>query len=633
MQKQILLSASFLILTLGACAQSKNVGEADNSLSAYLKKQEQERVARNELFIKEKGIPRHKTDVNGTPMFLHHVDKNGKPVYYKSYSNLQQAQNLKSARLWQGGGLGLNLHGQDMEISTAAARLGIWEPEAVRTTHLEFGGRATTRDTPAFTMSNSNTDHATHVAGTMIATGLRANAHGQANKAKIDCYETQTDEMEEMEAAAAVGMLVSNHSYGSFYDTTGELQGTYKDFNALYDTIVYIHPYYLPLFAAGNDRAESIGRKYRLVAGPATSKNILTIAASELIDSPGYVSPASVKATFFTSYGPTNDGRVKPDLTAPGLYIYSSISQSDTSYDTYSGTSMASPGAAGALFLLQQHYKNTRNGAFMRAATLKGLAIHTAEEAGPTGPDAMFGWGFINAEKAVEQLNDSTSSHYMEQSSLVQGGTYTKNFTSNGTPLRATICWTDLPGIPTDDGIINDPTPKLVNDLDLRIIYLATGQVITRLPWKLNAMNPGDSATRGDNIVDNVEQIDIPNLPAGNYALRVTHKGILQNGTQDFSIFLTGGATVAGIRNTPEFAKNAVLFPNPTNDGSVKVRFSTVQQRVSVRVLNILGQEIYRGTESNTTEISLKINGAAGLYTVEVRNAQEELAAYMVTKQ
>ncbi len=634
MKKHVLFVAGFLVLTLGACAQSKKVSAPDNSLSAHLKKQEQERIARNELFIKEKGFPRNKKDADGTPMFLHHVDKNGKPVYYKTYSNLRQAQNLKSARLWQGGGLGLNLHGQDMEVSAAAARLGIWEPEAVGTTHSEFGGRATTRDTPAFTVPNSNTDHASHVAGTMMATGLRVNAHGQANRAKIDCYEIRTDEMEEMEAAAAAGMLVSNHSYGADYDTTGELQGAYSDYNVLYDTILHVHPYYLPVFAAGNSRDEAIGRKYKLISVGGISKNVLTIGASKLLDSPGYTSPVSVVATSFTSYGPANDGRIKPDLTAPGQSIYSAISTSDTSYDIYSGTSMAAPATAGTLFLLQQHYKNTRNGAFMRSATLKGLAIHTAEEAGPApGPDAMFGWGFVNAEKAIAQLNDNTTSHYMEQTSLAQGSTYTKNFTSNGAPLRATICWTDLPGIPTEDDVINDTLSKLTNDLDLRIIDLSSRQVITRLPWRLNAQNPGNDATRGDNVVDNVEQIDIPNLPAGNYALRVTHKGLLGGGAQDFSIFLTGGTTVAGIRNTPEFAKNAVLFPNPTSDGSVKVRFNTVQQRVSVRVLNILGQEIYRNTESNTTEISLKIEGTAGLYTVEVRNAQEELAAYMVTKQ
>ena len=96
----------------------------------------------------------------------------------------------------------------------------------------------------------------------------------------------------------------------------------------------------------------------------------------------GYSSPAGVTATTFTGWGPTDDGRIKPDIVANGYGLLSSVAGSDVSYASYSGTSMASPSAAASMGLLVQHYRDTHGGADMRAATLKGLVIHTADECG-----------------------------------------------------------------------------------------------------------------------------------------------------------------------------------------------------------------------------------------------------------
>ncbi len=434
-----------------------------------------------------------------------------------------------------------------MEVNQSRSRLGMWEPGAARISHREFTGRAITRDSPLFTGANSNADHATHVAGTMIARGINPLARGMANQARLDCYEIQTNEYSEMQTAAEEGMLVSNHSYGPDFDATRLKLGVYDESCHTYDNITFLNKNYLQFHAAGNDRNDSKGISFDILVGSANAKNIATIGAVRRLDN-GYKGPASVEIADFSSYGPTDDGRIKPDFVAPGVAILSPYSSSDDVYSSIDGTSMASPGAAGSLFLLQQHYRNTKN-TFMRAATLKGLAIHTADEAGSNpGPDYVFGWGLLNLEKAIDLLNQTGGLQVAEEATLSNGASFQKLVTTAGGPFKATICWTDVPGTPLVNGGRDNRTPMLVNDLDVRLIDISTNQPVAQLPWKLDPANPTAAATRGDNTVDNVEQISVENLPAGQYAIRVTHKGTLQQGPQEFALLVssvaTGGPTV-----------------------------------------------------------------------------------------
>ncbi len=94
----------------------------------------------------------------------------------------------------------------------------------------------------------------------------------------------------------------------------------------------------------------------------------------------------------FSSLGPTGDGRIKPEVVADGVNVLSSISTADNAYDIYSGTSMATPATAGSSFLLQEYYQKLHGGTFMHSSTLKGLLIHTTDEAGNCARAGLFIW-------------------------------------------------------------------------------------------------------------------------------------------------------------------------------------------------------------------------------------------------
>jgi hypothetical protein len=139
---------------------------------------------------------------NGVEREFVAISKTGMPVYYQTTNNLDAARTISTNKVWPAGSLGLNLTGSGM-----TNRIGVWDGGKVLTTHQEFQSRATQVD-GASTLS----DHATHVAGTMTAGGVVANAKGMSYQAPIKCYDWNSD-ASEMSSAASSGMLVSNHSY------------------------------------------------------------------------------------------------------------------------------------------------------------------------------------------------------------------------------------------------------------------------------------------------------------------------------------------------------------------------------------------------------------------------------------
>ncbi len=468
---------------------------------------------------------------DGTIAILHHLDDEGNPVYYGTRNN-GAATTARADRLYTGGSLGLDLNGENMTVA-------VWDGGAIRHSHESFSGRSVQKDG-----ATGISDHANHVTGTMIGSDVPNNgSRGMAYKANCWNYDTNND-IAEAVGAAADGILVSNHSYGPIIvNQFGQVVaadymiGKYSQQSKDWDEVQYNAPYYLHVNACGNDRgfANTINGKggYDLLIGISTAKNSMMVGAVNGVDN--YTGPSDVVMSNFSSWGPTDDGRIKPDIVGKGVSVYSATSGSNTSYGNKSGTSMSSPSVAGTLILLQQHYNNV-NGNFMRAATLKGLALHTADEAGDTpGPDYEFGWGLINAERAANAITNNNTSAIISEEALAQGQTITRTVTASGTePLMVSISWTDPAGQILEN-IVDLSTPALVNDLDIRITKDGT----TYFPWKLDVANPSAGAIKGDNLVDNIEKIQVDGA-LGDYTITITHKGTLTDGVQNFALIATG---------------------------------------------------------------------------------------------
>ena len=527
---------------------------------------------------------------NNSLVSLMGVDMFGQPIYFTSFSDPTQAITVNTNKVWPGGATGFNLNGSSDSLTY---KLGMWDEGAIRNTHIDIGNRVTQKDNVTKII-----DHSTHVAGILIGKGNNPSAKGMLYGIKgIYGYDWNSD-ASEMSSAAANNLLISNHSYGTVCgwdynndSTRWEYNGKYnekEDYRfglydnqaVLYDSIAYNAPFYLIVKSAGNSRASngpskntSTGKWYNndstywrrdqtgkwfnagirpdslsnndsfeTLPGDVNAKNILTVGAVSGILA-GYTKKEDVVANSFSSWGPTDDGRIKPDIVADGVSVYSTLATNDSSYGYLNGTSMAAPGAAGSLLLLQElSYKLINKP--IRAATVKALAIHTANEAGLNpGPDYKFGWGLLNTSEAAITLNNalstnnaSTSTDQVFEDVLQNQGTKTYTVVASGKKaFKATLVWTDVKG--TANNTLNNSTPKLINDLDLKI---SNGTTVVET-WNLNPSNPSAAATRGNNKIDNVEKVEIDSVIVGNtYTITVSHKNSLERGSQAYSLIISG---------------------------------------------------------------------------------------------
>lgn len=556
--------------------------------SQYLKLEQQLNYARALSLAKEKKWDIEMKLPNGGIAKLMGVDEFGFPKYIKSDNNTIAAATTRASALWNGGASGLNLSGSSASMQN---KLGIWEFDgAPLPNHVEFGTRINQKDN---FVGGTGLNHATHVTGTLMASGVNPIAKGMAyGIPNILAYEYQND-FSEMTAEAANGLLLSNHSYGliagwdyntsqsrwQFYGRPGENEdyryGYYSRDAQRIDSIAYNAPNYLIVSSAGNDRnnnGPAVGENYwrydanfnfvnagnrpsgissndsyDIISGYGIAKNNLTVGAVNGIPG-GWNKPGDVVMSSFSAWGPTDDGRIKPDLVADGVSVTSTGGNSTTAYATLSGTSMSAPNATGSLVLLQEYYNRLKSGSFMRSSTLKGLAIHTADEAGSSlGPDYQFGWGLLNVQRAASVLtnavasnNASTSSDLLFENNLANGASFTRTVVATGkVPLSATICWTDPVANVNTNSLtnLNDRTKKLVNDLDIRITQGAR----TYFPWTLDVSNPAVAAQRGDNITDNVERVQLDStVPGQTYTITVSHKGTLERGSQAYALIISG---------------------------------------------------------------------------------------------
>jgi len=528
-----LLSVSSLI------AQSKN--EKDkirfsydqgkiSSLISDFESEHQNKRQKIEELIKTKGLFASKNKGDGTQIALEDIGSDGTPLFYTTLND-PASQTSRAHTLYDNGLLNLGLTGSNMEV-------GVWDSGIALSSHQEFDTRAYKNDN-----STEVSLHATLVTGNLISAGVEPNAKGVAYNAKALSHDWSRDKIEVAQAAAN-GLLLSNHSYGILSDRVPDWYfGAYIKATQDWDRIMYNAPYYLMVTAAGNARqsndnaSPNFGKTsdgFDLLLGFTTSKNGLTIAgANTEIDNKGNLKNVSVAG--YSSFGPVDDGRVKPDLAGDGGNILSTSSSTNSSYQVSAGTSMAAPGVTGSLLLLQQYHEELF-GKYMKAATLKGLALHTADDVDAKGPDYKMGWGVMNAKSAAEVLQNKDYTSLVNEESLINGETYSITVTAlENHPLIASISWTDPESENINRGDLNSTTAALVNDLDIRI----TKDGKNYFPWKLNPARANDPATLGDNKVDPFERIEIENAK-GTYTITVSHKGRLKNEIQDFSLIVSG---------------------------------------------------------------------------------------------
>jgi hypothetical protein len=554
-------------------------------------KAEQQKVDEAHQFARQQGIPIRVVTTNGTQVSwseISHLDDSGNPQYNTTHC-INAAKTISTVDVWP-----TNVYPQaltNFALDGGSVRLGLLDAGHSRTTHVELAGRFEQKDSPTMW-----SDHPTMVGGMMAAAGSNTSARGMAFASDVDCYDW-TYEINSILSLISDEVQFSNHSYGLYRGWAprpsggwdwwgGEMWtgpednafGRYRDLAQSLDDLAYSAIYYLHVRSAGNNRGDGpslsiqpIGHYikssggefycntiihdpdggssgYDTLAERACMKNGLTVGAVKDLEY-GYQGASSVIMESYSDCGPTDDGRIKPDLVANGSYVTVPTKSSDISYKSTSGTSFSAPSVTGTLGLLQQlHERHHGTNQPLWSSTYKGILLHTADECGPDpGPDYRFGWGLVNTLSAALLMETNacySSSPHVLQLTITDGDYAQWSFEANTSmPIRITGVWTDpagpmQPRYDENYQWLLDPTNRvLVNDMDIRIID-PVGQ--TNFPWILDRDSPSAAATRGDNVVDNVEQIVIENVVTGVYTVCVTHKGTLTNGVQDISVILSG---------------------------------------------------------------------------------------------
>ncbi|MEO7098770.1 MAG: MBG domain-containing protein [Luteolibacter sp.] len=555
------------------------------------------------------GLPLRTESPNGRVQELADFRPDGRPLYRTTHN--------VNAAISTGANL---LQTSPYSLSGSGINIGLWDGGSALSTHQEFGTRVTVVDGAAAI------DHATHVAGTLIASGVDPAAHGMSSSATVSSYDWNNDSSEmTAKAATAAGqttkIYLSNHSYGiiggwnyvnggspyrlwEWYGsgtTSTSIEtdfGVYNSNAASEDALAWNAPYYLIFRSAGNDRADNPASgsavalspngssvvTYNAATHPAgdgtyrggfesisyesVAKNVLTVGSVSDAVTSGLRDPAKALTSYFSSWGPTDDGRIKPDVVANGENLYSSVSTSTTAYASYSGTSMASPNACGSAALLIQHYSNLFPGQAMRASTLKGLLIHTATDLGNPGPDYKYGWGLVNVQSAADLIKDHQAfpaKQRLTESQLTTSTvSRTLSFVWDGvSPISATLSWTDPAGTSTTTS--DSRTARLVNNLNLKIAAPDGSEYFPFVMpfvgnWTQASMD--SAAITGVNNTDNVEQVRIAAPPvAGTYHVVVSFSGSLTNSSQNYSLLLSGSAA----QTPPPPAPPANLSATPGN--------------------------------------------------------------------
>lgn len=489
----------------------------------------------------------------------------------------------------------------------------------------------------------------------------------------------QTEELTLIQKIQQSKNYLSNHSYGingqweydsdldkyiwyGYYSPTSKkaynFDGSYFDEDQNYDDIVYTNPEMVIVKAAGNSYGDgpngsaedayyyddngnkkkfkksdvvpsnNCSKGYDCISPGSLAKNIIVVGATEKIlkNDARFKTASDVKKAGYSSAGPRDDGAVKPDIAGVGsniIYASYDSGKKKGSWSIGDGTSFATPQVTAVIGLWMEISKKLFNKQLLNAAAAKTLLIHSAHDVGNVGPDSWSGWGFADAAEGAKILvGKSNNTAIFENKTLKDGNTDEIEVETDGKqPLKVTVSWID----PSYKGygdtwgeIYNNRKSCLVNDLDVRVIDEEDNTVY--YPWKLDADHPLTVATKGDNTVDNVEQILIDAPKAGKYKIKITNKKhLLDNDgkttdTQNYSIAVTGYTKSNLGINELNADQGIEIYPSLAVDF---ITFTHPEDIAKIFIYDTSGNIVY----SSSAILDGKINVSAflpGLYVVDI---------------
>ncbi len=493
--------------------------------------------------------------------------------------------------------------------------------------------------------------------GAFYGLGVAPGAHivaqrifdGQGNYRPPPSFEALTRD------AVRSGAAVGSNSWGD--DTQGRYDLSAAEFDALVrdaDALTPGDQQYVLEFSAGNS-----GPGGRTIGSPAVAKNVIATGACQNNRYTfGIYGEGQEVMADFSSRGPCEDGRIKPDVVAPGTWIASLKSQAAGEENAWSpindnylyqgGTSQAGPHASGACAVFIQWYRENRGGGTPSPALVKAALINSADDMGtalvPTDPDDPEdpgevvgdtepvpnndeGWGRINLETLID--SERRFEMYDQSSELATGQVWEQRVVvADGEPLKVTLVYTDVPGLPA-------AIPALVNDLDLELIS-PSGFV-----YRGNAFAEGESTPgtpQGDRI-NNVEAVHLSTPPSGEWLVRVRAVNVVQDirrragaPTQDFAVVVSGQLPAPGEGvlswDRAAYRVPAVATVRLLDDGLRGETTATVRVLTGVAT-NSLTLTLRRATAANTfTGAVLLVSGPAGAGQLQVQDGDALTAVY-----
>lgn len=312
-------------------------------------------------------------------------------------------------------------------------------------------------------------------------------------------------------------VVITNSSYSD------GCNGGYTTNARVVDAQTWQNQTLLHVFSAGNSNNQDCGygagtQWGNITGGHKIGKNV--IATANLFPDGSLVGSSS--------RGPSQDGRLKPEIAANGQNQLS-ISEANT-YQSFGGTSGAAPGIAGVATQLYHAYRELNGGQDPDAALIKAALMNGAEDYGNPGPDFQFGFGRVNAYRSLEIIENGD---YVQGSIAANGtNTHTINVPANVKKVKVMTYWAEPPAA-VNAALV------LTRDLDMSLTT-PTGEVF--LPWVLdntpNPVNLDANATRGVDNINNVEQVTLDNPVSGAYTVTI-QAPVITGGNAEYYVVTT----------------------------------------------------------------------------------------------